>query len=151
MATRYFALIVGIFFLVVGILGFIPAFVALPVGAPHIALHQGYGYLMGLFPVNFVHNLVHIAIGVWGIASYSRYDRARVYARSIAVVYGVLAVLGLFPGADTLFGLVPLYGHDIWLHAITAIVAAYFGFVREHVEFSDRTPRTTPDRTIYNS
>jgi hypothetical protein len=24
---------------------------------------------------------------------------------------------------------VPIYGHDVWLHALLAAVAAYFGFV----------------------
>jgi hypothetical protein len=30
----------------------------------------------------------------------------------------------------TTFGLIPLYGHDIWLHAVLAAVGAYFGFMR---------------------
>ena len=28
----------------------------------------------------------------------------------------------------TLFGLAPLYGHDVWLHALIAAVATYYGF-----------------------
>jgi hypothetical protein len=31
-----------------------------------------------------------------------------------------------------MFGLVPLFSHDIWLHALTALGAAYFGFSSEH-------------------
>jgi hypothetical protein len=46
------------------------------------------------------------------------------------VVYAVLTVAGLIPGLNTLFGLVPLFGHDIWLHALITIAAAYFGFAR---------------------
>ena len=52
------------------------------------------------------------------------------YARTVAVIYGVLTVLGLIPATSTTFGLVPIYGNDVWLHAGLAIVAAYFGFVR---------------------
>lgn len=33
-------------------------------------------------------------------------------------------------GLGLLFDLIPLYGHGIWLHALLAGVAAYFGFVR---------------------
>jgi hypothetical protein len=44
-------------------------------------------------------------------------------------LYGLLAILGLIPGTNTLFGLVPIYGHDVWLHALSALIAAYFGFV----------------------
>jgi hypothetical protein len=36
--------------------------------------------------------------------------------------------MGLIPGLSTLFGLVPLFGHDVWLHALTAIIAAWFGY-----------------------
>jgi hypothetical protein len=35
----------------------------------------------------------------------------------VAVVYGILTVMGLIPALDTTFGLIPLYGHDVWLHA----------------------------------
>jgi hypothetical protein len=52
----------------------------------------------------------------------------RTYAMSLAVIYGVLGVMGLVPALNTLFGLTPLYGHDVWLHLGTAAVAAYFGF-----------------------
>ena len=40
--------------------------------------------------------------------------------------------MGLVPALrlDTTFGLVPLYGNDIWLHALLAIGAGYFGFAR---------------------
>jgi hypothetical protein len=27
-----------------------------------------------------------------------------------------------------LFGLTPLFSHDVWLHAGTAVIAAYFGW-----------------------
>jgi len=55
--------------------------------------------------------------------------RARMYSMTLAVFYGVLAVMGLVPGLNTLFGLAPIHGHDVWLHAGTALVAAYFGWM----------------------
>ena len=79
-----------------------------------------YGYLIGLFPVNILHTAVHLAIGVWGIAAWRSAGGARVYARSLAILYGVLAVMGLIPGLNTVFGLIPLHSHDVWLHAGTA-------------------------------
>jgi hypothetical protein len=49
--------------------------------------------------------------------------------RALALIYGALGVLGLLPAPfNTLFGYVPLHGHDIWLHAGTAAIAAYFGW-----------------------
>jgi hypothetical protein len=41
----------------------------------------------------------------------------------------VLMIAGFIPGLSTMFGLVPLFGNDIWLHAVLAGVAAYFGWV----------------------
>ena len=42
--------------------------------------------------------------------------------------YGLLTVMGLIPGLSTTFGLVPIYGADVALHAVIAAVSAYFGF-----------------------
>ncbi len=135
MPTRYFALIAGILYAVVGIAGFVPGVVLPPAeGSPPLALRAGYGYLFGLFPVNVLHNLVHLGLGLWGLAAYGSFPAARVYARALAVIYGVLTVMGLFPVLNTTFGLVPIFGHDIWLHALTALVAAYFGWRGAPVE-----------------
>jgi acyl-CoA synthetase (NDP forming) len=50
------------------------------------------------------------------------------YARIVAVSYGLLTVMGLIPGLNTTFGLVPIYGADVALHGVIAAVSAYFGF-----------------------
>lgn len=55
------------------------------------------------------------------------------FARSIAVFYGVLALMGMIPQLNTVFGWLPIQGNDIWLHAATATVAAYFGWRNEVV------------------
>jgi Domain of unknown function (DUF4383) len=129
MKTRYFALIYGIVFLLVGIAGFIPGLVTPLEADPSLAITASSGHLFGLFPVNLLHNLVHVAFGIGGLVGYRDFPSARLYARVVAIAYAVLTVMGLIPGLKTLFGLVPLYGHDVWLHALLAIIAAYFGFV----------------------
>jgi hypothetical protein len=83
---------------------------------------------LGLFPVNVLHNIVHILFGIWGLAAARSLDAARTYARVVAIAYAALTVLGLIPATNTVFGLVPIYGHDVWLHALLAAAAAYFGF-----------------------
>lgn len=128
MALRYFALAYGVVFLAVGIAGFVPGLVTGEMQETGEAAGAA-GLLFGLFPVNILHNLVHIAFGIWGLAVFRSLSGARVYARSVAVIYGLLAVMGLIPVLDTTFGLIPLYGHDVWLHAVLAIIAAYFGWV----------------------
>jgi hypothetical protein len=44
------------------------------------------------------------------------------------MIFGVLGVLGLIPALNTVFGLMPLYGPDVWLHLATAAVAAFVGW-----------------------
>lgn len=128
MATKRFALIVGIIYLLVGIAGFFPALLGTPDPAHNVNLGVLHGDLFGLFPVNIAHTLVHLGLGAWGIAATRTDGAAIVYARSLAVIFAVLAVMGLFPGLNTVFGLLPLHSHDIWLHAGTAAVSAYFGW-----------------------
>lgn len=130
MATRYFALILGVIYAIVGVLGFVPAFLqAPPPGAPELTLDMLYGYLLGLFPVNILHTLVHLVVGLWGILAYRSFSASRLFARAVTIIFGILTLMGLIPGLNTTFGLIPLFSHDIWLHALTTLVAAYFGFV----------------------
>ena len=54
---------------------------------------------------------------------------ARSYSKGLAVIYGVLAVMGLIPGLNTMFGLVPIHSHDVWLHAVDCDRRSVFGWV----------------------
>jgi len=122
-------MVAGAVYLLVGVLGFVPAMkTPAHLGAPHLDVAQGYGYLLGLFPVNVLHNFVHLLIGFWGIAAFTSFNASRVFARWLAVIYGLLAIMGMVPVLNTTFGLIPIFGHDVWLHALTAAVSAYFGF-----------------------
>jgi hypothetical protein len=140
MPTRYFALLCGVVFTTVGVLGFIPAF-SPPAGpeAPELAVPANYGYLLSLFPVNLLHNLIHLAIGVLGFATWRSYTAARTFARGLAIYLGLLTLMGLVPVLYTTFGLVPLYGNDVWLHGLEALLAAYFGFVSQGTQGTQGT------------
>ena len=130
MSVKTFALFIGIVYVVAGVAGFIPALMGpVPADAPPVGVTSFYGLVLGLFPANFLHHLVHIALGAWGVAAARTLSGARSYSRSLAVIFGLLAVMGLFPTLNTTFGLIPLYGHDVWLHGGTALVAAFFGWV----------------------
>jgi uncharacterized protein DUF4383 len=130
MQTRLFSLVIGIAYVLIGILGFIPALRTTPAAnAPHVDITASYGYLLGQFPVNAVHNGVHIVIGILGILAFARFSFAIGYCRTLFLVYGLLAIIGFMPKADTLWGLAPIFGSDAWLHTATALLAAYFGWV----------------------
>ncbi|MFZ6028382.1 MAG: DUF4383 domain-containing protein [Chloroflexota bacterium] len=130
MAVRYFSLIFGIVYILIGLMGFIPAILAAPqADTPNVTVNTLYGFLFGIFAVNLIHSLVHLLAGIWGVIAYRSFDASRTFAKASSILFGLLAVMGLIPGLNTFFGLIPLFGHDIWLHALSAVIAGYFGFV----------------------
>jgi len=127
MTTRQFALVLGLGFVVAGIAGFFPTSADPPAG---LTQTHGFGHALGILPVNTLHNAVHLLFGVLGIlASRGMLMSARGFAQLVAVAYALLAILGLLPATENTFGLIPIYGADVWLHAIIAVLAGYFGFV----------------------
>ena len=144
MKTATFALVFGIAYFAVGLLGLIPAALRPPPpDAPATHFTLLYGYLLGIFPVNVLHSAIHLAIGAWGLAAWRGMAEPHVYARSLALLYGALAVMGLIPGMSTLFGVLPMHGNDVWLHAGTAAIAAYFGWrvTEPHMERRSKLER----------
>jgi len=129
--VQKFALVYGIVFVIGGIGGFIPGVTVFPHQHPDVRLTAGMGLLLGLFPINVLHNIVHLLFGAWGLFAARTAAASLMYARSVAVIYVVLGVMGLLRTMNlhTMFGLAPLYGHDVWLHFVLAAGAAYFGFV----------------------
>ena len=132
MSTRTFALVWGVVFLMLATTGFIPGLLQdIHPEDPHLLVDEMYGRALGLFPVNVLHSLVHLVFGIWGVLAYRDWDKAKAYAKAVAVIYGLFVVMGLIPGLNTTFGLVPLHDNDVWLHAVLAIPAAYFGFIQK--------------------
>ncbi len=132
-AAQKFALSLGIIYLTMGIMGFIPALVSQPESLPSyvskLGVVSGYGYLMGLFPVNTPHNIIHIVTGLLGIITSISLDSARLFSGQLGIYYTTLAILGLVPVANTFFGLFPIYGADVILHGVTGAMGIYFGFL----------------------
>ena len=145
MDTRRVALIFGIVFLAVGVLGFVPGINQMHDSHPsdNLTVHgPGHGYLLGLFHVNVLHNVVHLLFGVMGLVMSRTLPAARTYFRVVGVAYILLAVLGLISTANiwNTFGLIPIHGHDVWLHAVLGAVGIYFGFIKPGaVEVTDTT------------
>lgn len=125
--VRYAALTLGILFLFLGIAGFLPNLVSIPVD---VAPESGFGYLFGLFPTNYLHNAVRILVGLWGVAASTSLVGSITFNQIFAVLYVGEALLGIIPGANTLFGTMPIYGNNVWFNLVTAAAAAYFGFFK---------------------
>jgi len=129
MSTRYFSLVIGILLLLAGISAFIPVFVAPPPDtAPGLTVGAGYGLLFGILPINVLRTTVHLTLGLLGILAFGIEKNARVFSAALAISYGALAAMGFIPGLNTVFGLIPIYGNNIWFHGLIALLATYFGF-----------------------
>ncbi|MGV2827094.1 DUF4383 domain-containing protein [Myxosarcina sp. GI1(2024)] len=143
---RNCALALGIIFLLLGITGFIPGLVALPpegLSAGGISLDadsfyaKGFGYLFAAFPINLMHNIVHLLVGILGIVAATT-GYAKLYNRGFAISYGLIAVMGLIPQAKTVFGLMPIFGNNIWFNALSAAIAGYYSFIADKPSTSDQ-------------
>jgi hypothetical protein len=111
------ALLFGVVFLVVGILGFVPA----------VTPNQ---MLLGIFHVNTAHNVVHLLSGVLALwAGMSSTAYARLYFRLFGVVYALVAVLGFLAGNAMVLGLISNNMADTALHVVIALVALTLGFL----------------------
>jgi hypothetical protein len=117
MNAKSAAMIFGVLFLIVGVLGFVPN----PVISP-----------TGYFEVNDLHNLFHIGAGI--ILLVGAYASAGAFGpgmalRFIGAVYAILAVMGFFLPGNLIFGMVAMNMADHWLHAVLAVLLLLAGFV----------------------
>ena len=78
------------------------------------------------------------------------FPAARGYARFVAIAYALLAILGLIPTANVwnTFGLIPISGNDVWLHALIAVAAAIVGFGGIRETAPGNAPYTTTTDTV---
>lgn len=118
--VRTAARFVGIVFLAVGILGFVPG-VTSHFGDMTFAGHMSEAKLLGLFQVSVLHNIVHLLYGVAGLALSNTASRAKLYFIVGGVIYLVLWIYGLVVGMDSSANFVPLNNADNWLHLVLGV------------------------------
>ncbi|MCV7430763.1 DUF4383 domain-containing protein [Mycolicibacterium bacteremicum] len=109
------ALAVGAVFLLVGILGFIPG-ITTNYDQLTFAGHHSEAALLGIFNVSVLHNLVHLAFGVAGIALARTFNAARGYLIGGGAIYLVLFLYGLVIDHHSAMNFVPVNDADNWLH-----------------------------------
>lgn len=114
-AVQTAAAVVGVVFLAVGVLGFVPG-ITTEYDTMEMAGHESEAMLLGIFQVSILHNIVHLAFGVAGIAMSRTIVGSRAFLIGGGVIYLALAVYGMVidKGEDANF--VPLNTADDWLH-----------------------------------
>ncbi|WP_062349326.1 DUF4383 domain-containing protein [Herbidospora yilanensis] len=123
---RQAALIFGVVFLVVGILGFIPG-VTTNYDMMRFAGHHSQAMLLGVFQVSVLHNIVHLLFGVWGLAASRTWDASRAFFVGGGVIYLILLVYGLLVDRASGANFVPLNTADNWLHLVLGVVMIALG------------------------
>ena len=114
------AAIVGMVFLIVGILGFIPG-ITTDYDTLRFAGPDSDAKLLGVFEVSVLHNIVHLLFGVAGLAMSRRVAAARAYLIGGGAIYLVLWAYGLVIDKPSGANFVPLNRADDWLHFVLAI------------------------------
>ena len=106
------AMVLGIVFVIVGALGFIPN--------PLVGEN-------GIFVTNHLHDWVHIGSGiVLLLGAYSPLGSSMAL-RVVGIIYAIVAVLGFIMPGDMVFG-IAMNMADHWLHVVLAVVILYAGF-----------------------
>ena len=132
--ARLYATLVGAVLVVAGIIGFFYE-ASFATGNEIVA-----DDVFGLFAVNGWHNLVHILLGLLGLAMAGSNSAARTYALGAGALYIVLAIWGFMEaenGFGALIDLVPINTEDNFLHLILGIAGIGAGLA---------TPTGTVDR-----
>jgi hypothetical protein len=116
LSARSAAMIIGIVFIAIGVLGFIPN----PLVSP-----------IGIFVTDPLHNVVHLVSGMVLLAGVYSSLGASTALKIIGVVYGLVAILGVLGigvSNGMLLGLIHINNADNWLHIVLALVILYAGF-----------------------
>ena len=117
----------GAVYVLLGILGFVPGITTDVPDSGSVPLE---GELLGIFAVNLIHNLAHIAVGMVMIWGASRADRVALTNRGMTAVFALLVVVSVI--APIVEG-VAINPPDTALHTLSALIVGYLGFfaVRE--------------------
>jgi hypothetical protein len=126
--AQLFAALFGATFLLVGILGFIPGITSHLYGGLDFAGHNSDAELFYVFRVSWLHNIVHIAFGLGGLALARTWATARLYLIGGGVVYLVLWFYGLLIDPQGSANFVPFNTADNWLHFALGVGMIGLGF-----------------------
>ncbi|MGI5267740.1 DUF4383 domain-containing protein [Nonomuraea sp. CA-218870] len=120
------ALVTGVVFLLVGVLGFVPG-ITTNFDQLQFASHESDAMLLGVFQVSILHNIVHLLFGVAGVVLARTWSGARNFLIGGGVVYLLLWIYGMLVGHDTPANFVPVNDADNWLHLFLGVAMVALG------------------------
>jgi Domain of unknown function (DUF4383) len=135
--ARLYATLVGAVLVVAGIIGFFYE-ASFATGSEVVS-----DDVFGILAVNGWHNVVHILLGLIGLAAAGTTYAARTYCLAVGAVYIVLAIWGFLEtenGFGVLIDLVPINTEDNFLHLILGIVGIGAGLATPKDEPREPAP-----------
>jgi uncharacterized protein DUF4383 len=134
--AQQLTMLLGIVFLLVGILGFIPG-ITTNYDDMSFAGDDSGAELLGIFQVSILHNLVHALFGIAGLALARSMDGAKQYLFGGGVIYLGLWILGLANGGDW----IPVNSADNWLHLVLGVSLIGLGVVTTRETMTRMAPQ----------
>ena len=156
MNTRRFAMIAGTVMFLMGLMSLFPMFyqtvIESGIALPPLNVEASYGLAFSVFPMNIFNKIALILFGLAGIAAARETgvitnegdalmgsntwdatvtdpDKSSVFwSRAVFWFMGVLTILGIIPQTQTFFGMMPLFGAEVWAHAVFAALGGVFGY-----------------------
>jgi hypothetical protein len=111
MGLRWFAGVVGIVFLLLGVLGFF------------------LDHLYGWIHFDLMHNIIHLIVGFLGILTAGSVSASKSFAKVLGIFYMLVGIIGFF--IPELFGHMMLEMSENMLHLLVGGIALYVGYVAE--------------------
>ena len=121
------ALLFGIVFLAVGVLGFIPGITS---DYDNLTVFDGVGAkLLGIFGVNILENVVHLLYGVAGIAAASSWAMSKNYFIWGGAIYVALWIYGLVIDEQSSANFIGVNMAAHWLHLALGVTMIAVGYL----------------------
>ena len=130
------ALLFGIIFLAVGVLGFIPGITS---DYDNLTVFDGVGAkLLGIFGVNILENVVHLLYGIAGLAAMSSWAASKNYFVWGGAIYVALWLYGLIIDETSSANFIGLNNAAHWLHLALGVAMIGVGFLLSRRVVADR-------------
>lgn len=126
LAVQSAAIVVSAALLLVGVAGFLPG-ITTKLDALQLAGNRSEARLFDVFEVSVLLNLIHVAVGIVGLALMRTYARARAYLLGGGLLFLGLWIWGLVVNPNGAANIFPVNNADNWLHlglGVTMVVLA---------------------------
>jgi Domain of unknown function (DUF4383) len=110
---RIFAILFGIAYIFVGVLGFLPTY-------------KTDGLLFGYLNAGYMHNMINIIAGVIAIMAATNLKLSTLFFRAFGIVFLVIAIWGFWSGGDLYIMQIKLA--DSIIHLLVSLLSLYIGF-----------------------